>query len=344
MPWSIGLRTLRCVTIETVDVFDDAQLREAHAVTVADTGAQAYPVTWTWQEYRVAARTRDPWTDRQLVLARAADRAAIGLVDAFLPQRDNTALIWADLHILPGHEQDTDIAELLAALGELAKRRDRTAIEIGAVLDVDSRTSAKRRVLETAGFGLALTYAHRVLDLPVELNRMRSLAEELAPHHATYRLVTWRGACPEAWVDGYAELRARILIDAPDGGIGYEREAYDAARVRHEEAELEGQQRVMYTAIAVAPDGSVAGHSQLVVPGTDDVNAYQWDTLVLEAHRGHRLGLALKARNLIEAADGFGPRKVLHTWNAEQNAPMIAVNDRLGFRLVDYSGEFRIEF
>lgn len=62
---------------------------------------------------------------------------------------------------------------------------------------------------------------------------------------------------------------------------------------------------------------------------------------MLAEHRGNRLGLALEARNLLEAADAFEGRTVLHTWNAEENAPMIAVNEQLGLHLVDYSDQFR---
>jgi hypothetical protein len=32
---------------------------------------------------------------------------------------------------------------------------------------------------------------------------------------------------------------------------------------------------------------------------------------------------------------------VLHTWNAPENAPMIAVNNHLGFRPVDHRGNWQ---
>ena len=335
------LRTLTRVTIETVDIFDDAQLREAYGVTVADTGASAYPVTWSWDEYRVAARTPDPWTKRELRIARARDATAMGLVDASLPQRDNTELVWADVSLVPGREGDPAVTDLFETLADLARAHGRKTVEVSALIDGAGQMSAKARAVEAAGYQRFITNDHRVLDLPVGRARMRALADEVAPHHHDYRLVAWQGACPEAWIDGYANLRARLLIDAPDGGVGYDAEAFDAVRVRHEEAELAAQQRVMHTVIAIADDGAVAGHSQLVIPGTDEVNAFQWDTLVLRAHRGHRLGLALKARNLIETADALGSRTRLHTWNADENAPMIAVNERLGYRLVDHTAEFR---
>ena len=85
---------------------------------------------------------------------------------------------------------------------------------------------------------------------------------------------------------------------APSGDVGIGPEHFDAARVRHEEARWREQGRVGQTVAAVAPDGTLAGHTQLVVPDHGET-AYQWDTLVLPAHRGHGLGLALHERPII---------------------------------------------
>lgn len=54
----------------------------------------------------------------------------------------------------------------------------------------------------------------------------------------------------------------------------------------------------------------MAGHTHLVIPGTDQVNAYQWDTLVLPEHRGHRFGLALKARHRLVEHNGELQRRL----------------------------------
>lgn len=51
-------------------------------------------------------------------------------------------------------------------------------------------------------------------------------------------------------------------------------------------------------------------YTDLGVPLAEPARAYQWDTLVMPGHRGHRL---------------------VSTWNAAVNAPMIAVNETLGY-------------
>ncbi len=45
-------------------------------------------------------------------------------------------------------------------------------------------------------------------------------------------------------------------------------------------------------------------------------------------------------RNL-EVVQALHPdRTILHTWNAESNGPMIAVNEAMGFLPVRYEGEY----
>ncbi len=62
--------------------------------------------------------------------------------------------------------------------------------------------------------------------------------------------------------------------------------------------------------------------------------AWQEITIVDPAHRGHRLGLAVKLANLDFLAERAPDVRTIRTSNAQENAPMIAVNDMLGFEIV----------
>ena len=59
--------------------------------------------------------------------------------------------------------------------------------------------------------------------------------------------------------------------------------------------------------------------------------AYQWGTLVLAEHRGHRLGMLVKLAALRALQAASPSTRSVSTWNAEGNTPMIAVNEALGF-------------
>jgi hypothetical protein len=63
--------------------------------------------------------------------------------------------------------------------------------------------------------------------------------------------------------------------------------------------------------------------------------------LVVPTHRGYRLGLAMKVRNHAELQRDHPQPAVAHTWNAQQNDHMNAVNARLGFRPVELSEQWQ---
>jgi hypothetical protein len=62
--------------------------------------------------------------------------------------------------------------------------------------------------------------------------------------------------------------------------------------------------------------------------------AHQHDTSVAAAHRGHRLGLLLKAEMVLWLAAVEPGVETVDTWNAESNAHMISVNEQLGYRVM----------
>jgi RimJ/RimL family protein N-acetyltransferase len=72
----------------------------------------------------------------------------------------------------------------------------------------------------------------------------------------------------------------------------------------------------------------------VVVDAEQPAYAEQHDTSVVRAHRGHRLGLLLKAEMMLWLAEEEPQLERVYTNNAESNRHMIAVNDRLGYRPV----------
>ena len=78
--------------------------------------------------------------------------------------------------------------------------------------------------------------------------------------------------------------------------------------------------------------GEPAAHTALVVERFRPEVAFQHDTAVARAHRGHRLGMLVKAE-LVRWLDEDEPQlRTVDTWNAESNDHMVAVNEALGYR------------
>ena len=89
------------------------------------------------------------------------------------------------------------------------------------------------------------------------------------------------------------------------------------------------------------PDGELVAYTDLVVTEHESERGYQWGTLVRPDHRGHRLGLAVKVANVRLLQETHPQITTVVTFNADVNAPMVAVNERLGFVPVQWMGELQ---
>jgi len=294
-------------------------------------------------------------TSRVNFTHEAMDRATIGLVawdggdvvgttSLSYPLLDNTAVAWADLLVVPRHRRRGVGSALLEAVDADMVERGRTVLQAEVPVPVDASPAATPGVaFATArGFTRAHAETHYVLDLPVPDNLLDRLEAHAAERVDGYRLVSWTDRCPDEWVDAWCRLEEAFVDEAPTGDLEIEPELWSEERVRDGEARRAARQMRTFVAAAVAPDGSLAGYTELVL-GTQMVRrgAMQSGTLVLPPHRGHRLGLAAKVANLRQLLAFDGSPRLLHTFNAGHNAPMLAVNAQLGFRAVEVEEEWQ---
>ena len=141
----------------------------------------------------------------------------------------------------------------------------------------------------------------------------------------------------EAYVDAVSAIN-----DAPLDDLDVDDEIFDADRVRHyEQGQLLSGHR-LYRVLARHRDtGAVAGHTVVAVETDRPHLGDQHDTTVVGAHRGHRLGLLLKADMMRWLRDVEPELRTISTQNAASNAHMIAVNERLGYRVMGRSTEYQ---
>lgn len=194
------------------------------------------------------------------------------------------------------------------------------------------------------GWDLEQVSRRSVLDVPVPEPTLTALAADAARAAGPdYRVVSWESRCPAEWLDGFAHLQTRMSTDAPAGGLDLREDVWDGARVRAAEETFLARGMTYRVAAALhEPSATLVAFTALVTrPDTDEV-VFQDDTLVLHEHRGHRLGMLVKTANLAWLAGARPGARRVGTWNAEENAAMLAINVALGFRPAGGSGEWQL--
>ncbi|GAB3763862.1 GNAT superfamily N-acetyltransferase [Nocardioides ginsengisegetis] len=251
-----------------------------------------------------------------------------GLVE--LPFLDNRDLARLRAIVSPAHRRAGVGTALLEQMTAFAGERDRTQLTTGAWLGTDGIGFLGARGFGTQG---QHQYAVRRLDLHEDPTRWDRLYGEAAAVASGYELVRVAGPADEAMVPDLVALHEAIN-DAP-ADDGREPDAWDPDRVRAYDASMARRHQTTHRVLARHSEtGEWAGMSLLCVDEFVPTVAFQEDTTVVRAHRGHRLGLLMKCEMLRWLAAERPEVAAADTWNATDNHHMIAVNERLGCRVI----------
>jgi GNAT superfamily N-acetyltransferase len=276
---------------------------------------------------------------RELFLAMNGGHA-VGAGESLLRQLDNTHLVDFKIWVPPERRRQGVGSTLLDHICRRAGQQQRNTL-VALVIGPPDGGLPGARFLEQRQFMLANTMIGRTLRLPVDHASLNELEAKAKARSGSYRLAGWVGPCPEQFAERYAYLRGIHLKGAPRGALDIREERWDVARLRDEEDQARRSGTRVYTTVALDESGDPVAHTQILVRAGNPCRASQGLTLVLREHRGHRLGLAVKVANLraVQAAEPKVNR--IGTANAEQNAPMIAVNEQLGFGIHDVGQEWQ---
>lgn len=169
----------------------------------------------------------------------------------------------------------------------------------------------------------------RVADLDRDL--LQGWIDDASGPALGYRLVHYQDHCPAEYRDALVAANA-AMQDMPTDDLDWTVPRYTADDLARRDEQYALRRWSVAGTLAIAPDGSAAGFSEIVISRFRPQIGYQGDTGVVPAHRGHGLGRWLKAANLAWAEKVLGAFDVIETYNAESNPWMLGINVAMGFR------------
>ncbi|HET7385713.1 MAG TPA: GNAT family N-acetyltransferase [Nocardioidaceae bacterium] len=326
--------------IREIDPHDERLVRRFWEIgQAAEDAYRVVDMFWPW-ESAWAMLTSTSATSKAVLLGAFDAAAMCGTAMVDLPLRDNTHLANAEVYVDPPRQRRGVGRALLGAVEDVARRHGRRTLVVDASAPVgaDSAGLAFGRAM---GFTEAIEEGTKTVDLPATEHLWDDLADEAAPHHRDYSIVTWVGPVPPEYVAGYCTLEAAFVDEAPMGELEVEAEVWDEQRLRDRERRTYAAGRRDIATIALDRRGEVVGSSLVFVNEHKLALGFQSGTLVMPGHRGHRLGMAMKVDNQRAVRKHFPECHTILTGNATVNAAMNAINDRLGFRVVERGVELQ---
>ncbi|HVT68478.1 MAG TPA: GNAT family N-acetyltransferase [Trebonia sp.] len=318
--------------IERWDPADEKTARACHEITVAAQRVDD-PVEPPISPGVFGYFFREGWdgSPGETWVASGDDGAVAGYYRISFPDLENLDRASGGPIVHPAFRRRGIGRELLRHAGERAAAHGRTLFAADAATG-----SAGAAFAGAVGARLDLEEVRRIQYLreipPGTVAALRATAEKAA---AGYSLVSWAGDIPDEYRGPVAGV-LNAFADAPHGE-NEEPEIWDADRVRERAGLLvrAGVQRSHNVAAFCDSTGEMTAWTEVTVDPEVPEWGYQQLTAVVRAHRGHRLGLLVKTAMLELLASAEPRLEVIQTGNAAVNQYMIAVNEQLGYRVVE---------
>ncbi|GHD78743.1 acetyltransferase (GNAT) family protein [Salinibacterium amurskyense] len=321
-----------------------------------DETVQAYPELAYDPVVEIAIWQPSTFEERRMLVARDKGRI-VGRGDYATQVGDEADTAWINAYVHPDYRRRGIGSRLLTELEKVAADAGKRKVHVyvsslpseGALLAAPTGFGAVPR--DAAGTQFLGTHRYsfeqveRVSRLPLPVPGLHSLVDDAIKRCSRdYAVHEWAGPCPEKWRDDLALLYTRMSTDEPSAGLEPPEDVWTAERVNEQDQRLlEGTATAVYAAIEHIASGELVAYTSLMVPQQLELAVLQDNTIVLGEHRGHRLGNLLKVLNLAHLERVAPGHPSVITYNAEENRPMLSVNEAVGFVPIGYEGAWKKE-
>ena len=217
--------------------------------------------------------------------------------------------------------------QLLSTVLEFAKKHKKSLI-IGDASEADGKAFIKKIEAEEALSGLE----NRLDMTKLDWNMVEEWASE-GPVRSPDSQIEFFQDCPEEILEDYCSIYTEVANQAPLEELK-EGDWVVTPEIRRQYEQHQKEVNVTWvTAITREPNGDISGLTEVLYRPSKDPLIFQDLTGVSKKYRGSGKGKWLKAIMLLDVRKRFPTVKTVVTGNATSNAPMLSINNRLGFKV-----------
>jgi RimJ/RimL family protein N-acetyltransferase len=239
----------------------------------------------------------------------------------------NEKFAFMEIEILKRHRRKRIATKALTILVDSCEKNGKE------IIMCNSHIPEAKLFYEAIGAKIAQVQVENRLSLSkIDWNMITNWITEGEQKNPSSKIIVIEGKIPDNIVEAfvYTFSETAKLQPKDDLEMGDMSFTVDDLRKNEQTEELSGTKTL--TALVIEEDGKISSVTQLkIFPGKEKLIQQGLTGVPLE-FRGRKLGKWVKAKLLLYVKEKYPATETVVTGNAESNAPMLYINEKLGFR------------